>query len=76
MHPKRTDGQPIHVMTMPDGRVFVDVPRTPVSRGGPDCPRHFCRFEDYGLEGGLQRCWKCGAVQDDPTRRLPGDMVW
>lgn len=77
MHPKRADMEPLHVMTMPDGRVFVDVEpemahgttgvqpyRVTVSRGGPEHSRHFCRFEDYGLEDGLMRCRKCGLVKE------------
>lgn len=71
MHPRRTDGQPIHVLTMPDGRVFVDIERRidengvlSFNRSGPDEPRHFCRFEDYGLADGLVRCRKCGLVKE------------
>lgn len=81
MHPKRTDGQPLHVVTMPDGRVFVDIKPEQTStygklisrhvigeitgRGGPDYRRHFCRFEDYGLADGLVRCRKCGLVKEN-----------
>ncbi len=80
MHPKRVDGQPLHVLTMPDGRVFVDVEpehlyepygRGPVvNRGGPEHSRHFCRFEDYGLADGLVRCRKCGLVKDCIEERV------
>lgn len=73
MHPRRTDGQPLHVLTMPDGRVFVDIEAKRerdhagipfYNRSGPDEPRHFCRFEDYGLADGLVRCRKCGLVKE------------
>lgn len=74
IHPKKIDGSPINVLSLPDGRVFVDpqpVDRTEangdflvvVNRGGPDYPKHFCRFEEYGLADGLVRCKKCGKVQ-------------
>lgn len=78
IHPRRLDGQPLHVIPMPDGRVFVD-PQPEVgaahpagkytwfeasNRGGPEHSRHFHRFEDYGLADGLVRCRKCGLVKE------------
>lgn len=65
MNPKRIDNQPIEVIKALDGRVFVDPERGRDHRGGPEYPRHFCRFEEYGLEGGLVRCRKCGMVRVD-----------
>lgn len=74
IHPSKTDGSPINVLSLPDGRVFVDPQpvnrrlygghgQVVTDRGGPDYPKHFCRFEEYGLSDGLVRCKKCGKVR-------------
>lgn len=78
IHPRRLDGKPLHVIPMPDGRVFVD-PKPELAesdhyapynlnRGGPEHSRHFHRFEDYGLADGLVRCRKCGLVKENNDR--------
>lgn len=75
IHPKRLDGFPVHVTSFPDGRVFVDAyplyhfyrggRREMIHRSGPEHPRHFHRFEYYGLADGLVRCRKCGLVKEN-----------
>lgn len=73
IHPRRVDGNPIRVVSLTDGRVFVDVEPEiykdnghwrQSSRGGPEHSRHFHRFDDYGLAEGLVRCRKCGLVKE------------
>lgn len=68
IHPRRIDGKPLRVLSLPDGRVYVDILDTRdtfgklVHRGGPEYPNHFCRFKGYGLADNLVRCYKCGRV--------------
>lgn len=69
MHPRRLDGKALRVLHMPDGRIFVDTLRVTdeqgelIHRSGPEHPQHHCRFEDYGLTEGMERCRKCGLVR-------------
>lgn len=80
MLPKKTDGSEIRVLSLPDGRVYVDIPPPKQqymnTRGGPHYPRHYCRWEDYGLvdqdDRPLVRCRHCARVmpnewQEDAT---------
>lgn len=60
----KSDGSPIRVTQLFDGRVFVDIEPYNDTRGGPEYPQHHHRFEEYGLSDGLQRCRKCGLVTD------------
>lgn len=59
----KIDGSPINVVTLPDSRVFVDAEPGEGHRGGPDHPRHHCRFYIYGLSDDRLRCIKCGMLK-------------
>lgn len=70
MIPKRTDGKSMRVVAFPDGSIYVDAHEVRdesgllLHRGGPSYPRHYHRFEDYHLEDGTKRCYKCGLLEN------------
>lgn len=60
--PRKIDGSRILVHMTFEGATYVDMELGEDHRGGPEYPRHFHRFEDYGLADGYLRCRKCGLV--------------
>ncbi len=68
MIPRKQDGsQLVYFVDLKTGNTYCDT--VPVyerdvmlHRSGPEHPLHHHVLEDYGLEGGLHRCRKCGLV--------------
>lgn len=70
IHPRKRNGDLIvYFHDLATGRVFIDtrehrVDGELIHRSGPEHPRHYCRFEEYGLADGLLRCKHCGLVKE------------